>query len=76
MMNSSDGDVNMQVLLEQEKGDEIEENEIALGTEKKTPEKFFLFEILFEMWASMLYSPMKMNCFLGKLSVTMIKGQQ
>jgi hypothetical protein len=33
-------------------------------------------EILFQMWASMLYSPMKINCFLGKLSVMMIKQQQ
>jgi hypothetical protein len=74
---SSDEDVNMQMLLEQEEGDEIiEEDEIPLGTEKKLQEKFFLLEILFDMWASMLYSPTKMNCFLQKLSVMMVKEQQ
>jgi hypothetical protein len=41
---SSDEDVNMQVLLEQEKGDEIiEEDEIPLGTEKKTPREILSF---------------------------------
>jgi hypothetical protein len=41
---SSDEDVNMQVLLEQEKGDEIiEEDEIPLGTEKKTAREILSF---------------------------------
>jgi hypothetical protein len=41
---SSDEDVNMQVLLEQEKGDDIiEEDEIPLGTEKKTPREILSF---------------------------------
>jgi hypothetical protein len=41
---SSDEDVNMQVLLEQEKGNEIiEEDEIPLGTEKKTSREILSF---------------------------------
>jgi hypothetical protein len=41
---SSDEDVIMQVLLEQEKGDKIiDEDEIPVGTEKKTPREILSF---------------------------------